>query len=115
MSAEVHKVLITTFSLVLYPVKIPEKGSFEDYFGSFIHCIYSLEPVLMWPCKSMVSRRYFSDFLIYELFNLYQCRALYRRIKQTEKTKQELARSLKTATSKVSQLEVSNSLSKVVL
>lgn len=35
MSAEVHKVLITTFSLVLYPVKIPEKGSFEDYFWLF--------------------------------------------------------------------------------
>lgn len=34
-----------------------------------------------------------------------ECRALYRRVKQTEKTKQELARSLKTATSKVSQLE----------
>ena len=57
----------------------------------------------------------YGNSLIYELFNLYQCRALYRRIKQTEKTKQELARSLKTATSKVSQLEVSNSLSKAVL
>ena len=63
MSAEVQKVLITTFSLVLYPVKIPEKGNFEGYFGSFIRCIYSLEPVLMWHCKLMVSRRYFSDYL----------------------------------------------------
>jgi len=34
-----------------------------------------------------------------------ECRALYRRMKQTEKTKQELAKNLKTATSKVSQLE----------
>ncbi|RMX50505.1 hypothetical protein pdam_00009228 [Pocillopora damicornis] len=34
-----------------------------------------------------------------------QCRALYRRMKQAEKTKQELAKNLKTATSKVSQLE----------
>ncbi|CAH3134228.1 unnamed protein product [Pocillopora meandrina] len=34
-----------------------------------------------------------------------ECRALYRRMKQAEKTKQELAKNLKTATSKVSQLE----------
>lgn len=34
-----------------------------------------------------------------------ECRALYRRMKQTEKTKQELAKSLKTASAKVSQLE----------
>ena len=54
MSAEVQKVL----------VKIPEKGNFEGYFGSFIHdCIYSLESVLTWPCKLMVSRRYFTDYL----------------------------------------------------
>ena len=64
MSAEVQKVLITTFSLVLYPVKIPEKGNFEGYFGSFIHdCIYSVESVLTWSCKLMVSRRYFTDYL----------------------------------------------------
>ncbi|KAJ7354820.1 hypothetical protein OS493_029826 [Desmophyllum pertusum] len=34
-----------------------------------------------------------------------ECRALYRRMKQSEKTKQDLAKKLKTATSKVSQLE----------
>lgn len=34
-----------------------------------------------------------------------ECRALYRRMKQAENTKQELAKNLKTATSKVSQLE----------
>lgn len=34
-----------------------------------------------------------------------ECCALYRRMKQAEKTKQELAKNLKTATSKVSQLE----------
>ncbi|XP_020626075.1 protein phosphatase 1 regulatory subunit 21-like [Orbicella faveolata] len=34
-----------------------------------------------------------------------ECRALYRRMKQSEKAKQELAKNLKTANSKVSQLE----------
>lgn len=48
-------------------------------------------------------RDYFNYYPL--IFN--QCRALYRRMKQTEKTKQELAKSLKTATTKVGQLEVS--------
>lgn len=48
---------------VFSQLEIPEKGNFEGYFGSFIRCIYSFEPVLMWHCKLMVSRRYFSDYL----------------------------------------------------
>lgn len=49
----------------------------------------------------------FVSFALSFIFFFDQCRALYRRMKQAEKTKQELAKNLKTATSKVSQLEVS--------
>lgn len=104
---------------VFSQLEIPEKGNFEGYFGSlyivFIHWSRYWYGLVSWWYPSDILVIIYGNFLIYELFNLYQCRALYRRIKQTEKTKQELARSLKTATSKVSQLEVSNSLSKAVL
>lgn len=84
----------------------------------FIHWSRYWRGLVSWWYPGDILLIIYGKFLIYdiyELFNLFQCRALYRRIKQIEKTKQELARSLKTATSKVSQLEVSNSLSKAAL
>lgn len=121
MSAEVQKVLITTFSLVLYSVNLKYlkkeilRVTLALLYIVFIHWSRYWYGLVSWWYPSDILVIIYGNFLIYELFNLYQCRALYRRIKQTEKTKQELARSLKTATSKVSQLEVSNSLSKAVL
>ena len=121
MSAEVQKVLITTFSLVLYSVNLKYlkkeilRVTLALLYVVFIHWSRYWCGIVSWWYPGDILVIIYDNFLIYELFNLYQCRALYRRIKQTEKTKQELARSLKTATSKVSQLEVSNSLSKAVL
>ena len=121
MSAEVQKVLITTFSLVLYSVNLKYlkkeilRVILALLYIVFIHWSRYWCGLVSWWYPGDILVIIYGNFLIYELFNLYQCRALYRRIKQTEKTKQELARSLKTATSKVSQLEVSNLLSKAVL
>lgn len=121
MSAEVQKVLITTFSLVLNSVNLKYlkkeilRVTLALLYVVFIHWSRYWCGIVSWWYPGDILVIIYGNFLIYELFNLYQCRALYRRIKQTEKTKQELARSLKTATSKVSQLEVSNSLSKAVL